>query len=441
MTKIVSLVGRPNVGKSTLFNRLIGYKKSIVNSKSGITRDRNYGFCNWNGIEFCLIDTGGYTNESKHIFEKQICEQFFFALAESDVILFLVDPSNDILGIDYDISKMIRKLKKSIYLVINKIDIYKNIYNTYQYCKFGIPKTYWISSINGTGTEKLLDSIVSNFDKNKNIYKKHIPRLALVGRPNVGKSTLINTLLNKNKNIVTNISGTTRDSIDVLYSKFGIECILVDTAGIRKKKKIKEDIEFYSVMRAIKSIQNSDVSLLIIDCKSGFESQDINIFKIIENNNKGIVLLINKSDLLNYHDNDLINSYENKIKKIIAPFKDVPIFFTSSLTKKDIIKSIKTAVKITFNFRLRIKTSLLNKIILPILNKNPHPSINGKFLKIKYCRQIPTYNPQFLFFTNYPYNIKESYKRFIENNIREKFNFTGIPLKILFRLRRVAGGG
>ncbi|XOS86572.1 MAG: ribosome biogenesis GTPase Der [Candidatus Karelsulcia muelleri] len=433
MTKIVSIVGRPNVGKSTLFNHIIGYKKSIVNSKSGITRDRNYGFCNWNGIEFCLIDTGGYTNESKNIFDKKICEQFLFALAESDVILFLVDPSNEILGIDYDISKMIRKLKKSIYLVINKIDIYKNIYNTYKYCKFGITKTYCISSINGTGTEKLLDSIVSNFDKNIKIYKKNIPRIAIVGRPNVGKSTLINTLLNKNKNIVTNISGTTRDSIDVLYSKFGIECILVDTAGIRKKKKIKEDIEFYSVMRAIKSIQNSDVSLLIIDSKSGFESQDFNIFKIIENNNKGIVLLINKWDIFN--NNDLINSYENKIKKIIAPFKDVPIFFTSSFTKKDIIKSIKTAVKITFNLRLRIKTSLLNKIILPILNKNPHPSINGKFIKIKYCSQIPTYNPQFIFFTNYPNNIKESYKRFIENNIREKFHFTGIPIKILFRLK------
>ncbi|ABS30559.1 ribosome-associated GTPase EngA [Candidatus Karelsulcia muelleri DMIN] len=433
MTKIVSIVGRPNVGKSTLFNRIIGYKKSIVNSKSGITRDRNYGFCNWNGIEFCLIDTGGYTNESKNIFDKKICEQFLFALAESDVILFLVDPSNDILGIDYDISKRIRKLKKSIYLVINKIDIYKNIYNTYKYCKFGITKTYCISSINGTGTEKLLDSIVSNFDKNIKIYKKNIPRIAIVGRPNVGKSTLINTLLNKNKNIVTNISGTTRDSIDVLYSKFGIECILVDTAGIRKKKNIKEDIEFYSVMRAIKSIQNSDVSLLIIDSKSGFESQDINIFKIIENNNKGIVLLINKWDIFN--NNYLINSYENKIKKIIAPFNDVPIFFTSSFTKKDIIKSIKTAVKITFNLRLRIKTSLLNKIILPILNKNPHPSINGKLITIKYCSQIQTYNPQFIFFTNYPNNIKESYKRFIENNIREKFNFTGIPIKILFRLK------
>ncbi|AIN47700.1 GTP-binding protein EngA [Candidatus Karelsulcia muelleri] len=433
MTKIVSIVGRPNVGKSTLFNRIIGYKKSIVNSKSGITRDRNYGFCNWNGIEFCLIDTGGYTNESKNIFDKKICEQFLFALAESDVILFLVDPSNEILGIDYDISKRIRKLKKSIYLVINKIDIYKNIYNTYKYCKFGITKTYCISSINGTGTEKLLDSIVSNFDKNIKIYKKNIPRIAIVGRPNVGKSTLINTLLNKNKNIVTNISGTTRDSIDVLYSKFGIECILVDTAGIRKKKNIKEDIEFYSVMRAIKSIQNSDVSLLIIDSKSGFESQDINIFKIIENNNKGIVLLINKWDIFN--NNYLINSYENKIKKIIAPFNDVPIFFTSSFTKKDIIKSIKTAVKITFNLRLRIKTSLLNKIILPILNKNPHPSINGKLITIKYCSQIQTYNPQFIFFTNYPNHIKESYKRFIENNIREKFNFTGIPIKILFRLK------
>jgi len=433
MTKIVSIVGRPNVGKSTLFNRLIGYKKSIVNSKSGITRDRNYGFCNWNGIEFCLIDTGGYSNESKNIFYKKICEQFLFALAESDVLLFLVDPSNDILGIDYDISKMIRKLKKSIYLVINKIDIYKNIYNTYKYCKFGITKIYCISSINGTGTEKLLDSIVSNFDKNLKRYKKNIPRIAIVGRPNVGKSTLINTLLNKNQNLVTNISGTTRDSIDVLYSKFGIECILVDTAGIRKKKNIKEDIEFYSVLKAIKSIQNSDVSLLLIDSKSGFESQDINIFNIIENNNKGIVLLINKWDIFN--NNDLINSYENKIKKIIAPFNDVPIFFTSSFTKKDIIKSIKTAVKITLNLRLRIKTSLLNKIILPILGKNPHPSINGKFIKIKYCSQIPTYNPQFIFFTNYPNNIKESYKRFIENNIREKFNFTGIPIKILFRLK------
>uniref|UniRef100_UPI0032B261EF ribosome biogenesis GTPase Der n=1 Tax=Candidatus Karelsulcia muelleri TaxID=336810 RepID=UPI0032B261EF len=438
MNKIVSIVGRTNVGKSTLFNRLIGYRKSIVNYKSGVTRDRNYGFCNWNGIEFCLIDTGGYTNKSENIFEKKICEQFFFALEESDILLFLVDPSNEILGIDYDISKILLKLKKIIYLVINKIDISKNRDNTSNFLKlgFGISNTYCISSINGTGTGELLDSIVYIFrKKNLNKNKKQIPRIAIVGRPNVGKSTLINTLLNKNQNIVTNISGTTRDSIDVFYKKFGIECILVDTAGIRKKKKIKENIEFYSVMRAIKSIQNSDVCLLIIDIKYGFESQDINLFKIIENNNKGIVILINKWDLIKKNENNLSINYEKEIKKKITPFNDVPIFFTSSFTKKKIIKSIKTAVKISFNLKLKIKTSLLNKIILPILSKNPPPSINGKYIKIKYCSQIPTYNPQFIFFTNYPNFIKETYKRFIENKIREKFNFTGIPIKILFRLK------
>ncbi|MFP3037458.1 MAG: ribosome biogenesis GTPase Der, partial [Candidatus Karelsulcia muelleri] len=368
MTKLVSIVGRSNVGKSTLFNRLIGYKKSIVNSKSGVTRDRNYGFCNWNGIDFCLIDTGGYTNKFNNIFDKKICEQFFFALEESDLILFLVDPSKKILEIDYEISKILHKLKKTIYLVINKIDLssLKKKENISEFFKLGFSKKYCISSINGAGTGELLDSIVEIFKntetdlfvkKNHRFFIKNqfIPKLAIVGRPNVGKSTLINTLLNKNQNIVSNISGTTRDSLEVFYKKFGIECILVDTAGIRKKNKIKENIEFYSVMRAIKSIKNSDVCLLLIDSISGMESQDLNIFKIIENNNKGIILLINKCDLIK--NKFLEKIFKNKIKKIIAPFKDVPIFFTSSYKKKNLIKSLKTAIKIAFKLKLKIKTS------------------------------------------------------------------------------------
>ncbi|YCJ92105.1 MAG: ribosome biogenesis GTPase Der [Candidatus Karelsulcia muelleri] len=438
MTKLVSIVGRSNVGKSTLFNRLIGYKKSIVNSKSGVTRDRNYGFCNWNGIDFCLIDTGGYTNKFNNIFDKKICEQFFFALEESDLILFLVDPSNKILEIDYEISKILHKLKKTIYLVINKIDLLKKKENISEFFKLGFSKKYCISSINGAGTGELLDSIVEIFKNTEPdlfVKKKNqfIPKLAIVGRPNVGKSTLINTLLKKNQNIVSNISGTTRDSLEVFYKKFGIECILVDTAGIRKKNKIKENIEFYSVMRAIKSIKNSDVCLLLIDSISGMESQDLKIFKIIENNNKGIILLINKCDLIK--NKFLEKIFKKKIKKIIAPFKDVPIFFTSSYKKKNLIKSLKTAIKIAFKLKLKIKTSLLNKIMLPIINKYPHPLINGKPITIKYCSQLPTYNPQFIFFSNYPNLIKKSYKRFLEKKLREKFNFTGIPIKILFRLK------
>ncbi|AHL31245.1 GTP-binding protein EngA [Candidatus Karelsulcia muelleri] len=437
MTKLVSIVGRSNVGKSTLFNRLIGYKKSIVNSKSGVTRDRNYGFCNWNGIDFCLIDTGGYTNKFNNIFDKKICEQFFFALEESDLILFLVDPSNKILEIDSEISNILHKLKKTIYLVINKIDILNKKENISEFFKLGFSTKYCycISSINGAGTGELLDSIVSIFKNTETDLKKNqfIPKLAIVGRPNVGKSTLINTLLNKNQNIVSNISGTTRDSLEVFYKKFGIECILVDTAGIRKKKKIKENIEFYSVMRAIKSIKNSDVCLLLIDSISGMESQDLNLFKIIENNNKGIILLINKCDLIKKK--FLEKLFKKQIKKIIAPFKDVPIFFTSSYKKKNLIKSIKTAIKIAFKLKLKIKTSLLNKIMLPIINKYPHPLRNGKPITIKYCSQLPTYNPQFIFFSNYPNLIKKSYKRFLEKKLREKFNFTGIPIKILFRLK------
>ncbi|XMD98912.1 MAG: ribosome biogenesis GTPase Der [Candidatus Karelsulcia muelleri] len=440
MTKLVSIVGRSNVGKSTLFNRLIGYKKSIVNSKSGVTRDRNYGFCNWNGIDFCLIDTGGYTNKFNNIFDKKISEQFFFALEESDLILFLVDPSNKILEIDYEISKILHKLKKTIYLVINKIDIFNKKENISEFFKLGFSKKYCycISSINGAGTGELLDSIVEIFKNTETDFfvkkqNQFLPKLAIVGRPNVGKSTLINTLLNKNQNIVSKISGTTRDSLEVFYKKFGIECILVDTAGIRKKNKIKENIEFYSVMRAIKSIKNSDVCLLLIDSISGMESQDLNLFKIIENNNKGIILLINKCDLIK--NKFLAKSFKKQIKKIIAPFKDVPIFFTSSYKKKNLIKSLKTAIKIAFKLKLKIKTSLLNKIMLPIINKYPHPLINGKPITIKYCSQLPTYNPQFIFFSNYPNLIKKSYKRFIEKKLREKFNFTGIPIKILFRLK------
>ncbi|XMD33345.1 MAG: ribosome biogenesis GTPase Der [Candidatus Karelsulcia muelleri] len=438
MTKIVSIVGRYNVGKSTLFNRLIGYKKSIVNSKSGVTRDRNYGFCNWNGIDFCLIDTGGYTNKFNNIFDHKICEQFFFALEESDLILFLVDTSNQILEIDYEISNILHKLKKTIYLVINKIDLLKKKENISEFLKLGFSKKYCISSINGAGTGELLDSIVSRFKKTETdcfvkTKNKFIPKLAIVGRPNVGKSTLINTLLKKNQNIVSNISGTTRDSLEVFYKNFGIECILVDTAGIRKKNKIKENIEFYSVMRAIQSIKNSDVCLLLIDSISGMESQDLNLFKIIEKKNKGIILLINKCDLIK--NKFLEKVFKKQIKKIIAPFKDVPIFFTSSYKKKNLIKSIKTAIKIAFKLKLKIKTSLLNKILLPIINKYPHPLINGKPITIKYCSQLPTYNPQFIFFSNSPNLIKKSYKRFIEKQLRAKFNFTGIPIKILFRLK------
>lgn len=430
---IAAIVGRPNVGKSTLFNRLLGHRKAIVDRVSGVTRDRHYGESYWNGIKFSVIDTGGYTLKNNNIIEEEMRKQIFFAIKEANSIIFMVDVTTGLIDIDIEIAKILRKEHKPIILAVNKIDSIKNIYNNTDFYKLGFDKYYSISSINGSGTGDLLDELLKTFPKEIQ-YKKNenLPKIAIVGRPNVGKSTLINTLLMENRNIVTNIPGTTRDPIDIYYNLFGFKCILIDTAGIRKKSKLYNNLEFYAVIRTIKSIENADVCLLMIDATRGWESQDTNILNIIINNNKGILILINKWDLIEKK-NDTNKLYKNLILNKIKHFKDVPIFFISSINKKGILPMMEYAIQLYENRKLKIKTSVLNQTLLPLIKNTPPPSVKGKFITIKYCTQLPTYTPQFVFFTNFPNYIKYSYKKFIENKIRYFFKFKGIPIGIHFR--------
>ncbi|WGH28035.1 MAG: ribosome biogenesis GTPase Der [Candidatus Bostrichicola ureolyticus] len=433
MMNIAAIVGRPNVGKSTLFNRLLGHRKAIVDRVSGVTRDRHYGESYWNGIKFSVIDTGGYTLKNNNIIEEEMRKQIFFAIKEANSIIFMVDVTTGLIDIDIEIAKILRKEHKPIILAVNKIDSIKNIYNNTDFYKLGFDKYYSISSINGSGTGDLLDELLKTFPKEIQ-YKKNenLPKIAIVGRPNVGKSTLINTLLMENRNIVTNIPGTTRDPIDIYYNLFGFKCILIDTAGIRKKSKLYNNLEFYAVIRTIKSIENADVCLLMIDATRGWESQDTNILNIIINNNKGILILINKWDLIEKK-NDTNKLYKNLILNKIKHFKDVPIFFISSINKKGILPMMEYAIQLYENRKLKIKTSVLNQTLLPLIKNTPPPSVKGKFITIKYCTQLPTYTPQFVFFTNFPNYIKYSYKKFIENKIRYFFKFKGIPIGIHFR--------
>ncbi|WP_185869853.1 ribosome biogenesis GTPase Der [Blattabacterium cuenoti] len=438
MNYIVSIVGRPNVGKSTLFNRLVGRRKAIVHIKSGVTRDRIYGYSEWNGIKFSVIDTGGFTNNKNDILEKEIRNQIFFAIKESYVILFLVDIKVGILNIDVEIAKFLRKCNKIIYLVINKVDKGKLLYSNTDFFHLGFKNYCFISSINGSGTGELLDNLVEIFKKEKkDIIEEHkfMPRFSVVGRPNVGKSTLINSFLNKNHHIVTNISGTTRDSLDVLYKNFGYECILIDTPGVRKKSKIKENLEFYSAMKTVRTIEYTDICFLLIDAVIGWDKQDMNIFRLVEKNNKGIIILINKWDLLHKNNYSMQKNYEVFIRNKISPFYNVPILFISAKNKDGIHNIIPTAYQVLKTRKNRLKTNILNKIMLPILKQNPPPSIKkkNKLITIKYCTQIPSYTPKFIFFSNYPQYIKDSYKRFVENKIRYHFNFSGVPIQIFFR--------
>ncbi|WGH27028.1 MAG: ribosome biogenesis GTPase Der [Candidatus Bostrichicola ureolyticus] len=433
MMNIAAIVGRTNVGKSTLFNRMLGHRKAIVDRVSGVTRDRHYGESYWNGIKFYVIDTGGYTLKNNNIIEEEMRKQIFFAIKEANSIIFMVDVTTGLIDIDIEIAKILRKEHKPIILAVNKIDSIKNIYNNTDFYKLGFDKYYSISSINGSGTGDLLDELLKTFPKEIQ-YKKNenLPKIAIVGRPNVGKSTLINTLLMENRNIVTNIPGTTRDPIDIYYNLFGFKCILIDTAGIRKKSKLYNNLEFYAVIRTIKSIENADVCLLMIDATRGWESQDTNILNIIINNNKGILILINKWDLIEKK-NDTNKLYKNLILNKIKHFKDVPIFFISSINKKGILPMMEYAIQLYENRKLKIKTSVLNQTLLPLIKNTPPPSVKGKFITIKYCTQLPTYTPQFVFFTNFPNYIKYSYKKFIENKIRYFFKFKGIPIGIHFR--------
>ena len=431
MGNIIAIVGRPNVGKSTLFNRIVMQREAIVDSVSGVTRDRHYGKGDWNGKEFSLIDTGGYVVGSDDIFELEIDKQVELAIDESDVIVFMVDVESGITSMDKDIANMLRKIDKPVYLVVNKVDNSSRVNDTSEFFELGIEKYYPIASINGFGTGDLLDAIVNDFSDDVDL-SDNLPKFAVVGRPNAGKSSLINALIGENRNIVTEIPGTTRDSIHSKYNRFGFEFNLIDTAGIRRKSKVKENLEFYSVMRSVRAIEYSDVCLLIYDVSRGFDSQVKNIFWLCERNKKGIVIIANKWDLIE-KDNKSTKKYESQIRKEIEPFVDVPIIFTSIISKQRIYKAIESAVQVFNNRSKKIKTKVLNDILLPIIAKYPPPSIKGKYVKIKYITQLPTSHPQFAFFCNLPQYIKEPYKRFLENKIRENFDLCGVQIDIYMR--------
>ena len=432
MSAIVAIVGRPNVGKSTFFNRLIQRREAIVDSISGVTRDRHYGKTDWNGRDFSVIDTGGYVVGSDDIFEQEIDKQVNLAVEEADAIIFVVDVENGILGMDEDVADLLRKSKKPVFLAVNKVDSAKRILDATEFYSLGFEQIFPISAINGSGTGDLLDAVVAVLPEKEEIEDNQLPRFAVVGRPNAGKSSFINALIGEDRYIVTNIAGTTRDAIDTKYNRFGFEFNLVDTAGIRRKAKVKEDLEFYSVMRSVRAIEHSDVCILLIDATRGFEGQDANIFWLAERNRKGIVILVNKWDLVEKQTNTA-KDFEARIRKEIAPFTDVPIIFISALTKQRIYKAIEKAVEVYNNRSQRVKTSELNDYMLPIIEATPPPAIKGKYIKIKYCMQLPTELPQFVFFANLPQYVKDPYRRFIENKLRERFNFEGVPLVIYFR--------
>ncbi|MDO4879992.1 MAG: ribosome biogenesis GTPase Der [Capnocytophaga sp.] len=432
MSAIVAIVGRPNVGKSTFFNRLIQRREAIVDSISGVTRDRHYGKTDWNGKEFSVIDTGGYVVGSDDIFEQEIDKQVNLAVEEADAIIFVVDVENGILGMDEDVANLLRKSKKPVFLTVNKVDSAKRMLDATEFYSLGFEQIFPISAINGSGTGDLLDAVVAVLPENEENEENQLPRFAVVGRPNAGKSSFINALIGEDRYIVTNIAGTTRDAIDTKYNRFGFEFNLVDTAGIRRKAKVKEDLEFYSVMRSVRAIEHSDVCILLIDATRGFEGQDANIFWLAERNRKGIVILVNKWDLVEKETNTA-KEFEARIRKEIAPFTNVPIIFISALTKQRIYKAIEKAVEVYNNRSQRIKTSELNDYMLPIIEATPPPATKGKYIKIKYCMQLPTELPQFVFFANLPQYIKDPYRRFVENKLREKFNFEGVPIDIYFR--------
>lgn len=433
MRNIVAIVGRPNVGKSTLFNRLTESRAAIVEETSGVTRDRHYGISEWNGVEFSVIDTGGYVTGSDDIFEEEIRKQVVLAMDEASAIIFVVDVTTGITDLDESVAKMLRKTDKPVLLCSNKVDNADRLVDATEFYTFGLGEVYSVSAINGSGTGELLDKLVEAFNPELDIEDtSEIPNIAIVGKPNVGKSSLCNALLGEDRNIVTPISGTTRDSIHTRYKSYGFDFNLVDTAGIRKKAKIDEDIEFYSVLRSIRTIENSDVCIFMIDATEGIQKQDLNIFYVIEKNRKGIVVLVNKWDLIDKETNS-VRDFENKIREQLSPFSDVPIVFTSAIQKQRIHKALEKAIEVYHNRTQRIATSKLNELLQTIMEQNPPPSVKGKFIKIKYITQLPTHAPAFALFCNLPQYVRDSYKRFLENRFREEFNFTGVPIRIFFR--------
>ncbi|TNJ42572.1 ribosome biogenesis GTPase Der [Tamlana fucoidanivorans] len=432
MSNIVAIVGRPNVGKSTFFNRLIQRREAIVDAVSGVTRDRHYGKSDWNGKEFSLIDTGGYVLGSDDIFEAEIDKQVELAIDEADAIIFMVDVESGVTGMDEDVAKLLRRVGKPVFLAVNKVDNAKRAEDAVEFYALGLGEYYTIASINGSGTGELLDALVEALPEKEDVVEEDLPRFAVVGRPNAGKSSFINALIGEDRYIVTDIAGTTRDAIDTKYNRFGFEFNLVDTAGIRRKSKVKEDLEFYSVMRSVRAIEHADVCLLVLDANRGFDGQVQNIFWLAERNRKGIVVLVNKWDLVE-KDHKSVKEYEKVIRKQMEPFTDVPIVFISALTKQRIFKAIETAVEVYNNRSKKIKTSELNDVLQPIIESYPPPAYKGKFVKIKYIMQLPTPQPQFAFFCNLPQYIKDPYKRFLENKLRDNFGFHGVPISIYMR--------
>jgi len=432
MSNIVAIVGRPNVGKSTLFNRLTESRQAITDEVSGVTRDRHYGKSEWGGKEFSVIDTGGYITGSEDIFEGEIRKQVELAIDEANVILFIVDAKEGITEMDTAVVQLLRKTDKKTLLVANKTDNSTLLEEAVEFYNLGMGDYFPISSMSGSGTGDLLDELILHFEEDPDKEEIDLPKFAIVGRPNVGKSSFVNALIGKEQNIVTDIAGTTRDSLNTRFNKFGFDFYLVDTAGVRKKKKVHENLEFYSVMRAVRAIEHSDVCILMIDATRGFESQDQRIFHIADKNKKGIVILVNKWDSIEKN-TESTQQFEEQILKQISPFKDIPILFVSVLEKQRLLKGLETAIEVYKNRTQRITTSELNETMLAIIEKNPPPATKGKYIKIKYCTMLPTSTPSFAFFANLPQYIKETYKRFLENKIRDIYNFSGVPITIYFR--------
>lgn len=437
MSSIVAIVGRPNVGKSTLFNRLVGGRNAIVDATEGTTRDRHYGKTDWNGREFSIIDTGGFTVNSEDIFEQEIGRQVKMAIEEADSIILMVDVEVGITDLDQTMANMLRKIKKPVHLVVNKVDNSARNLHAFEFFSLGLGDPITVSSMSGSGTGELLDAVVAALPDEEILPEvdTKLPRLTIVGRPNVGKSSMTNALLGVHQNIVTPIAGTTRDSIDTHYNKFGMEFTLVDTAGLRKKQKVNEDLEFYSVMRAIRSIENCDVAILMLDASQGdgVDAQDMNIFHLIVKNKKGCVIVVNKWDVVEGKETNTSRDFAENIKRKLAPFNDVPILFTSVTEKQRIFDVVQTAMQVYENRKRRVPTSVLNEFILPIIENTPPPAIKGKYIRIKYATMLPTVTPSFAFFVNLPQYIRDPYRRFLENKIRAEYNYTGCPIQIFFR--------
>ena len=431
---LVAIVGRPNVGKSTLFNRLVGMRQAIVDDTAGVTRDRHYGRCEWCGREFSVVDTGGYTTNSDDVFESAIRSQVQIAIDEADLVLFMVEAATGITDYDAEIADVLRRSKKPVVLCVNKVDSGEKMFDSYQFYSLGLGELYSISAANGSGTGDLLDAVVAALPEETEQEDPHagLPRIAIVGKPNVGKSSLTNALLGQERNIVTPVAGTTRDAIETYYNKFGHEFMLVDTAGIRRKTKVHEDLEFYSVMRSIRAIEHADICILMIDATTGMEAQDMNIFNLIVKNRKGCVVVVNKWDLF-IKDSNTLRDYSESLKERLAPFNDIPVVFTSVVKMQRIQDVLDAATQVYANYSQKIPTARLNEALLPVIEETPPPAWKGKYVKVKYITQLPTSFPAFAFFCNLPQYIKDPYKRFLENQLRKHFNLTGCPVQIYCR--------